>query len=341
MEEENVCQMDDDNLALIIKLMKDKNIEDQYPGELQNADRKAQTLWRNRKDLRFRGKLLYIIRHGNYKLLLPKSERYETIGHAHMLHGHIGVSKTTALLKEKLYWPDISFAVRIRIGKCKECQVRKNQRPDKNRTHGSLNAGYPFETISIDVTGPLPESRNGCRYILGIIDNFSKYPMLIPLKNMTAKTICKSIFNKWISQFGIPDRIHSDRGTSFENEILHELCALLGIRKSRSSPYYPQGDGIIERLFGTVKDMLYATAKSSSCEWEEAIPIVEFGLRNTICRSTGFSPFEVIFGRKMKSVYSEKKVIPVKGGNHSHYVTDLQKVLQVFSQQIKAKHELR
>lgn len=339
--EEEICQTDDNNLALIIKLMKKKNVEDQYPGELQNAEREAQVLWRNRKDLRFRGDLLYIIRQGDYKLLLPKNRRDEIIGHAHMLHGHIGVSKTTALLKEKFYWPGMSFDVRIRIGKCKECQSRKNQRPDRNKAHGSLNAGYPFGTISIDVTGPLPESKNGCRYILGIIDNFSKYPMLIPLKNMTAKTICKSIFDKWIVQFGIPDRIHSDRGTAFESEIVQELCALLGIRKSRSSPYYPQGDGVIERLFGTAKDMLYATAKSSGCEWEEAIPFVEFGLRNTICRSTGFSPFEVIFGRKMRSFYSEKKVSPANDGNYCKYITELQQVLQVVSQQIKTKQEIK
>ena len=114
----------------------------------------------------------------------------------------------------------------------------------------------------MDITGSLPTGAHGEKFILGIIDNFSKYSALIPLKTATAEQVAKAMYKNWIAIFGVPKVIHTDRGTEFENQLITDLCKLLGVRKSRSSPYYPQGDGIVERLFRTVKDMTYATAKS-------------------------------------------------------------------------------
>ena len=128
---------------------------------------------------------------------------------------------------------------------------------------------------------------------------------MVPLRNATATSVADAIYSRWIAIFGIPNVIHSDRGTEFENELMTELCKLLGIRKSKSSPYYPQGDSMIERLFRTTKDMIYATSQSQNQGWEDVIPTVEMSLRSCVHESTKLTPFEVLFGMKMTTPFSK------------------------------------
>jgi len=146
----------------------------------------------------------------------------------------------------------------------------------------------------------LATSSNGERYILGVIDYFTKFPMLIPIRNMEAKTVAAALIKRWITVFGAPHSIHSDRGTCFESEIFREMCSLLNIKKTKTSPYYPQSDGLIERLFRTVKDMIYGTTRTFHREWREVLPLVEMGLRSTIQSTTKVSPYELVFGRPMR-----------------------------------------
>jgi transposase InsO family protein len=160
--------------------------------------------------------------------------------------------------------------------------------------------GEPFERVAIDISGPFRPSRHGYKYILAIIDYFSKYPVLVPLKRIDTETIAQKILRHWIAIFGAPQVIHSDRGSNFESELFRKQCEIMGIQKTKTSPYYPQADGLVERLFRTIKPLISATVKSHGISWCEAIPIVEMGLRASQQATIGFSPYEVIFGRRMR-----------------------------------------
>ena len=128
--------------------------------------------------------------------------------------------------------------------------------------------------------------------------------------------------------FGVPKIIHTDRGTEFENQLITDLCQLLGMRKSRSSPYYPQGDGIIERLFRTVKDMTYATARSRGKNWVEVIPSVEMGLRCSQTQGSKLTPYEIIFGRKMSTPLNYDRLEKCSTPLTSDYVKDIKNTLE-------------
>jgi hypothetical protein len=239
--------------------------------------------------------------------------------------------------------------IRLMISSCMPCLQRKSCGAPKLPPMQFSVTGYPFEKIAIDIAGPLPLSKNGERYLLGIVDYFSKYPMLLPIKNMESKTVAEAIFTNWICTFGVPDVIHSDRGTSFESELFHELCQLTGVRKTKTAPYYPQSDGLIERLFRTVKDMIYATTQTYNRDWRDILPIVAMGLRSSVQRSIGVSPFEVIFGHTMRTPLQWRYPIPAtlksSANNISEYVLDLKerlkRVHQLLRQHNSANKEKR
>ena len=210
------------------------------------------------------------------------------------------MNKTISALQNDYYWSRMEQDVRLCLNTCKLCLSRKTGHQGKQPEQQKSVVGFPFEKIAIDITGPLPQARNGDKYILGVIDYFTKYPMLISLPNMEASTVAKALLKHWIAIFGVPQVIHSDRGTCFESNLFQEMCSIMNIKKTRTAPYYPKSDGLVERLFRTTKDMIYATTATYNKEWNEILFIVEMGLRSTIQATTRLSPYELVFGYPMK-----------------------------------------
>jgi hypothetical protein len=211
--------------------------------------------------------------------------------------------------------------------------VHQGKQPEQQK----LVVGFPFENIAIDITGPLPQARNGVKYIFGIIDYFTKYPMLISLPNMESSTVAKVLLKHWIVIFGAPQVIHSDCDTSFESNLFQEMCMIMNITKTRTAPYYPKSDGFVERLFRTTKDMIYSINKTYNKGRNEILFIVVMGLRSTVQATTRLSPYEFVFGYPMKLpvqwVTPHNKTMQYTETNKdrkkcSEYVMDLPKKLK-------------
>ena len=111
--------------------------------------------------------------------------------------------------------------------------------------------GDPMDQIAPDIMGPLPTSNSGNMYILVIGDYFSKLTEAYALPDHTMQTV-----EQWIWRYGAPDVIHSDQGGDFESNMFGDVCRLLDIEKTRTCPYRPESDGMIERLNRTVAQML-------------------------------------------------------------------------------------
>jgi transposase InsO family protein len=232
------------------------------------------------------------------KLIVSKPTEKEIIDAYHTELGHVGVDKMQSVMeKDGHNWTRMNSDIRDYVAACLPCAQRKQGRPYHTKdVH--ITAELPFEKIMIDITGPLtPCSRYGYRYILGIVDVFSRYSMLIPLRSTDTRSIIEKLKKRWIPIFGYPQKIVSDNAPNLHSREMIQFCNCYQISKSTCSPYYPQGNGIIERLFRTSKDMIYATATSKKIDWVDAIPYVEMGLRSTKSRTTGCSPHEMIFKR--------------------------------------------
>jgi len=288
----------DKNIQTIITLIESGRVTEANPKELRTLNQEAKILWARRGELEINSNELYLRKlDRNSRLIVPFRKRHEIVKQYHENHCHIGTQKTLMLLKERFYWPRMEETINYIIGACKQCSLTKNVSPRNKAPLQSTMTGEPNERIAIDLTGPFYTTSNGNRYILGVIDHFSKFCSLIPIKNADAKSVCHALYEHWISLFGAPIEIISDNGTSFKNALKNELCELLGIKEIYSPPYYPQANGLVERLFRTAKTLIKSVVADNHKDWDEVLPTVNMALRNSISRSTSCTPYEVMFGK--------------------------------------------
>ena len=150
----------------------------------------------------------------------------------------------------------------------------------------------------------LPTSSNGFRYILVVVDHFTKYINLYAMKDQTAATISRFLFEDYIRQHGAPDTLHTDQGRQFESSLIQQLCREFGIKKTRSSPYHPQGAGIVERVNRVVKAQLARYISDMGGDWDQHLKLVELAYNTTVHSSTGFTPYFMLHGRDARLPHS-------------------------------------
>jgi hypothetical protein len=155
----------------------------------------------------------------------------------------------------------------------------------------------PFKRIAIDLVGPfVPASTSGNRYVLTIVDVATRYPEAIPLKRIDTVTVAEALFAVFC-RMGCPNEVLSDCGTQFVSDLMSEIYRLLSVKPVTTTPYHPQSNGMVERFNGTLKSMLKKVAQEQPKDWDRYIPAVLFAYRELPNASTGFSPFELMFGR--------------------------------------------
>ena len=121
---------------------------------------------------------------------------------------------------------------------------------------GTVTAEYPTQVIAVDLVGLLPETPNGNTYILVVDDYFTCWMEALPIPNQEATTVESKLADEIFLCFSIPEQLHSDQGVQFECQLMSEVCNLLHIHKSRTTPYHPQHDGLVERFNRTLLNML-------------------------------------------------------------------------------------
>ena len=159
--------------------------------------------------------------------------------------------------------------------------------------------GQPFEKIAMDIVGPLERSKSGNRYVLVICDYATRYPEAIPLRSIEAKKIANELV-KLFSRVGIPREILTDQGSNFTSKLLKQIYLLLSVKGVTTSPYHPQTDGLVERFNGTLKSMIRKFVDEDPKSWDEMLPYLLFAYREVSQESTGFSPFELLYGWKVR-----------------------------------------
>lgn len=282
------------------------------------------------------------------QLVVPQSLREEILQnlHAGTLGGHLGAEKTLAKVKERFYWPGVQEDVSNWCRTCEACATRKTA-PQKGRAPlQTVKAGYPMQVVAVDIMGPLPESQSGNSYVLVAGDYFTKWMEVYAIPNQEAMTVARKLTDEMFCRFSPPDQLHSDQGKQFESELLKEICKLLQIRKTRTTPYHPQCDGLVERFNRTLLSMLATTTKNHPFDWEDQLSKVCFAYNSSVHSSTGYTPFFLMFGRQAKLpidiVYGtgENSELPA-----SDYAVHLKKGLEeaycTVREKLSASHEHR
>jgi hypothetical protein len=234
------------------------------------------------------------------QVVIPRRLRRQFIIGVHESLGHLGVTRTKAALQERAYWPGWNEDFVDTLRRCVPCARYKRGTAPKQTYLQPFSAGEPFETISIDITGPHPRSRNGFNFILTVQYQFTKWAEAIPLRNHTAPLVADALFKNIFMRFGMPTRLLSDQGAEFESSLFQQLCRIAGINKIRTTPYRPSTNGMIERFHPTLNSMLAKVIREDQRDWDERLPAVMMAYRASVHESTGYSPNRLVMGRELR-----------------------------------------
>lgn len=204
------------------------------------------------------------------QLVVPQCVREVilTLGHSVPWAGHLGKHKTIARIRKYFHWPDLNKEVTRYCKSCPECQKVFTRGPDRVPLQPLPIIGTPLEILGMDVVGPVERSRTGNRFMLVVTDYATRYPEVFSLKSIKAKYVATCLVQLF-SRVGFPCEILTDQGTNFMSTLLKQVYKLLGIRSLRTTPYYPQTDGLTERFNQTLKQMVRKFVCDSGKDWDQ------------------------------------------------------------------------
>ena len=231
-------------------------------------------------------------------LVLPQKHRQMVMEVAHEGLQHMGARRVKAIISQRFSWPGIGQDVILHIKSCDICQRCSKVQRKVPMIERQVMA-EPFESMAVDIVGEFKPGKGGCKYLLTCICMASKWPEAMPLKSITAKAVALCLIEIF-SRTGIPLELLSDQGAQFTGKVVSQLCMNLKIDKIKTTPYHPETNGIVERLHGTLVAML-TKATSQGLDWVGQIPFALFALRAAPNRETRFSPYELVFGRQVRT----------------------------------------
>ncbi|GFS77053.1 transposon Tf2-8 polyprotein [Trichonephila clavipes] len=232
---------------------------------------------------------------GTARPYIPKQHRQDVFSAMHNL-SHPGIRRSVHLMKQRFVWPSISSDVAKWARHCLACQKSKIHRHSRSPLSSFQEPSQRFHHVHLDLIGPLPPS-NGYTYCLKMIDRFSKWPEAQPLKDIAAETVAEAFFSSWVSRFGTPAILTTDRGRQFESSLFKALSKLLGVQKCRTTGYHPQANGMIEELHRPLKRAIKCHATE---RWTEVLPIILLGLRASLKEDILCTPAELVFGTTIR-----------------------------------------
>ena len=181
---------------------------------------------------------------------------------------------------------------------CPQCQLGSDY-GHRLKTTGSIQSKGPWDTLSVDIVGPLPADRRH-EFLIVFVDCYSRYSILVPASNHTASTVSDALLRHVVPYFGTPRRLLSDRGREFVGEVWAKLTHSLGIKRLLTSPYHPEGNSINERSHKTISNMLRARLLEGvpSWTWVDKIPGIMLALNAMVHEPHGFQASMVATGRE-------------------------------------------
>ena len=228
------------------------------------------------------------------------SEKSELIQKEHDF-GHFGREAVYKALWNKGYWwPNMRAEITTQLSNCDACTRYVVTKAGYNPA-SFITAAGPWNHVQLDTSVHLPGSPDGYTALLVIIDVFTGFVILRPIKTTSAEIVARKLW-KLFCTFGLPKIIQSDNGPEFVNEVLRALVKLTGVDHRFISPYNPRADGKVERSIGTVMGIIKKELHGSDTHWPLLVPFAQLSFNNKIASLTNSSPFSLMFGRGLNEI---------------------------------------
>lgn len=242
-----------------------------------------------------------------------ESERPELIRKTH-LFGHFGREAVyKSLLAQGYWWPKMRDDIQQELVSCDPCTRFTVTKSGFNPSQ-FISANGPFDHVQVDTSVHMPASPDGFTALLVVIDVFTGFVLLRPLRNTTAESVALQLWDIF-STFGLPQILQSDNGPEFTNDTLRALVKLTGIDHRLISPYNPRADGKVERSIGTCTSIIKKLLHGTTQHWPLFVPFAQLSFNHKISSLTGSSPFSLMFGRQLNELRDytgeEPKAIPL------------------------------
>jgi transposase InsO family protein len=249
--------------------------------------------------------------------VVPQSYRRIIFDTLHNL-SHPGIRASVKLVTSRFVWPKVNKDVRNWARACLHCQRAKVHRHTKSPLGSFTIPEARFHHVHVDLVGPLPPSK-GAVYLLTCIDRFSRWPEAVPLPDCSSETVSRAFLERWVAQFGCPSIVTTDRGSHFE-AAFDSLLQTLGCKHVRTTAYHPQANGLVERFHRQLKSALRAHNNAS---WQEVLPLVLLGLRNTVKADVQRSPADLMYGCSLRLPGELVAPKPPSSFDYGNYVARL------------------
>ena len=270
------------------------------------------------------------------QVVVPSEHRKRVMSLAHesIVGGHLAAKQTIDRISTSFHWPGITSGV-TRF--CRSCEICQKTVPKGKVTKVPLGEmpimDVPFHRVAVDLIGPItPVSDKGNRNILTIVDFATKYPEAFALPRIETERVAEALLDVF-SRVGFPTEILSDKGSQFTSDLMKEVCRLISLKQLFTTPYNPKCNGLCERMNGVLKIMLKKMCQEKPKDWDRYLSAVLFAYREVPQASTGFSPFELLYGRTvrgpmqvLKELWTEKETPEVS--NTYQYVLELRNRLE-------------
>lgn len=284
----------------------------------------------------------------SWKLVLPKDARQQALEECHDLptSGHTGVLKTFKRVQQQYYWPKMRKDIATYVAKCRTCQSIKY---DQQKPGGMIGdhriVKTPWKMISADLLGPFPRSTKGNKYILVVVDSFTKYTLLKPLRAATAQSVARFLEEDVFMVYGVPSYLVCDNGSEFIGQPVKRLAQDYKIKVLLNPSRHPQSNPT-ERANRTIVTMLRAYIGDNHRQWDSKIAQLGFALRSSFHESTGHTPNYLNFGRELPitgagfELLREEDVPPIEDcTQHCEKLKEMRTLYEEVSKALSTSHQ--
>uniref|UniRef100_A0A1B6IQT6 RNA-directed DNA polymerase n=1 Tax=Homalodisca liturata TaxID=320908 RepID=A0A1B6IQT6_9HEMI len=234
---------------------------------------------------------------GKWLIVIPESVIKPLILECHLYYLHCGAKKCFLLLRENFIFKNMHRTIRQLLSSCDKCQRCKiNNHPLNSQAKG-VKCREKNDQLAVDIIGPLPTSVGNTKYMLIVIDIFTKFVKLYPLQRATTRSILHKLFHHHFPNYGFPKRIQSDNGTQFKSNEWIRKFESHSIQLIYSPVYHPSFN-LAERPIREIKRCLRTYCSQNHKRWVKYVPVINECLNEIYHESTGFTPNELQFGTR-------------------------------------------